>query len=66
VIRLFLNGKKFPQGNIREKKWRCYIHDIIDFLSNSEIIKVLLDIDAETLFQIISILFYPSKPYDLV
>jgi len=28
--------------------------------------KVLLDIDAETLFQTISILFYPSKPFELV
>ncbi len=35
-------------------------------MSNHEIIKVLLDIDAETLFQTIAILFYPSRPYDLV
>lgn len=33
VIRLFIDGKKFPQGNIREKKWRSYIHDVIQFLS---------------------------------
>lgn len=29
IIRLFIDGKKFPQGNIREKKWRSYIHDVI-------------------------------------
>jgi hypothetical protein len=34
VIRLFINGKKFPSGNIQESKWRAYIHDIISFLSS--------------------------------
>ena len=29
AIRLFIDGKKFPQGNIRERKWRSYIHDVI-------------------------------------
>eukprot|EP00347_Sterkiella_histriomuscorum_P024298 403331615 len=65
-IRLFIDGKKFPQGNIREHKWRSYIHDVIQFLSTPEYLKVLLEIDAETLFQVISILFYPSKPFELV
>ena len=34
LIRLFLHGKKFPQGNIKESKWRSYVHDIVQFLSN--------------------------------
>ena len=50
VIRLYLNGKKFPQGNIKESKWRAYIHDIIQFLSNTEILDDLIRIDAETIF----------------
>jgi hypothetical protein len=29
VIRLYLNGKKFPQGNIKANKWRAYVHDIV-------------------------------------
>ena len=29
TIKLFLGGKKFPYGNIKETKWRTYIHDII-------------------------------------
>lgn len=36
AIRLFIDGKKFPQGNIRERKWRSYIHDVIQFLSTQE------------------------------
>ena len=66
VIRLFIDGKKFPQGNIREKKWRSYIHDVIQFLETPEYLKVLLEVDAESFFRVISILFYPSKPFDLV
>jgi len=66
IIRLFLDGKKFPQGNIREKKWRTYIHDVIQFLSTPEFLRVLLEIDAGSFFQVISILFYQSKPFELV
>ena len=50
VIRLFLNGRKFPQGKIRTKKWRTYIHDIMELLKTQTILKVLLDIDAESFF----------------
>ena len=50
IIKLFLNGKKFPQGEIKDTKWNCYIHDLIEFLSNVDILKVLLDIDPETFF----------------
>ena len=67
MIRLYLNGKKFPQGNIKEAKWRAYVHDIVQFLSSTEILFDLVCMDAETLFQVMSILFMrTSKPYDLV
>jgi len=29
VIKLFINGKKFPYGTIREHKWRVYVNDIV-------------------------------------
>ena len=38
VIKLFLGGKKFPTGNIKESKWRIYIHDIIQFISTKDIL----------------------------
>jgi hypothetical protein len=67
LIRLFLLGKRFPQGNIKEAKWRSYIHDIVQFLSNPQILKDLATIDAENLFQVIDIIFMKnSKPYELV
>jgi hypothetical protein len=34
LIRLYLYGKKFPQGNIMEHKWRAFVHDIVQFLSS--------------------------------
>lgn len=61
-----MDGKKFPQGNIREKKWRTYVHDVIQFLSTPEFLRVLLEIDAASFFQVIAILFYPSKPFELM
>lgn len=60
VIRLFLNGKKFPHGNIEEAKWRKYVHEIVDCVTQRNILLDLLAIDAEAYFQIISVLFYPG------
>lgn len=61
IINLFLDGRKFPSGRIREGMWRAYIHDILEFLSSTEYLKTLLYIDPESVFQIISVIFYPSK-----
>lgn len=67
VLQLFINGKKFPQGYIQEPKWRAYVHDIISFLSSPQILRDLMLIDAETLFQVISVLFMRnSRPYQIV
>ncbi len=70
TLNLFIDGRKFPAGSIREKMWNAYLHDIIEFLANQEYLKILLSIDAESVFQIISILFYPSEdnygPYELL
>ena len=33
AIRLFLNGKKFPSGNIPEKLWRSYVLELVDCIS---------------------------------
>ena len=69
ILNLFIDGKKFPSGTIREAKWRAYIHDIIEFLTNLDYLKTLLSIDAESVFQMISVLFSPTGvkgPYELV
>ena len=37
----------------------------MELLKTSTILKVLLDIDAESFFQTIAVVFYKSKPYEL-
>jgi hypothetical protein len=50
VLHLFIDGKKFPSGKIKTSMWRAYIQDIIEFISNQEYLKMLLNIDAESVF----------------
>jgi hypothetical protein len=66
VIRLFLNGKKFPHGNIPQRRWKNYVHEIVDCISQKNIMLDLLYIDAEAFFQIISILFYKGMVFDFI
>lgn len=33
VIRLFLQGKKFPTGTLSSFKWRMYVFDIVRFIT---------------------------------
>lgn len=37
-LSLFLNGKKFPQGNMKEKRWRQYVSDIVEYITNESIL----------------------------
>lgn len=66
VIRLFLNGKKFPQGNIPTQQWRRQVHEIVDCITSKNVMLDLLCIDAEAYFQLISILFYRGKVFDFI
>jgi hypothetical protein len=69
IVNMFLDGRKFPTGRIRESMWRAYLHDIIEFLSNQEYLKTLLSIDPESVFQMIAVLFKPSGsqgPFELI
>jgi hypothetical protein len=62
-----MHGKKYPHGSIKETKWRSYVHDIVQFMSNPEILKDLASIDAITLFDIITVIFNPnSRLYELI
>jgi hypothetical protein len=46
VIRLFLEGKKFPTGNLTIFKWRMYIFDIVRFITTKQFLKWFLEFDA--------------------
>lgn len=49
-MKLFIHGKKFPDGILKEKKWRAYINDVVEFIYEKEILKMLLNIDSEAFF----------------
>ena len=66
IIKLFLHGKKFPLGTLRESKWKVYVTEVVSFISVKENLKMLLNIDSEIFFQIISIVFYQGKQFEFV
>lgn len=53
VIKLFMDGKKFPYGYIHEKKWKAYVHDLVSTIFTKVMLEMLVTIDAEVFFQII-------------
>jgi hypothetical protein len=62
IIKIFLEGKMFPYGNLSQEKWRIHVYDICHVISNEEFFNELLQFDAEQFFKVISKLFY-GHPY---
>ena len=50
IMYLFLNGKNFPQGSIEDENWRTYVHDIMQFISEKDILKNIIQIDCDLFF----------------
>lgn len=50
VIRLLINGKRFPQGKIETKRWDLYVIELANRLSKEDIMVELLKIDSEAFF----------------
>lgn len=50
AIRLFLNGKRFPFGNIPVFRWKSYIFELVSLISNENIMRDLLYIDSAAYF----------------
>lgn len=42
---MFLNGKRFPYGDLTEQQHRQHVHDIVNFISTDEYLTELLDFD---------------------
>lgn len=66
AIRLFLNGKQFPSGNIPLPKWKAYVFELINLITNENIMPDLLIIDSAAYFQIVSILFYEGPVFNFI
>jgi hypothetical protein len=66
AIRLLLNGRTFPHGTIHLKRWKSYVVELALGLTKPDILIELLKIDAEAVFQILSIWFYKGKVFEFI
>lgn len=66
VISLFIEGKKFPSGSLSSFKWRCYIYDIVRFLTNERFLSFFFDFDSHTFFDILKKLFLEHEPFEFI
>jgi hypothetical protein len=66
VITLFIEGKKFPSGSLSAFKWRCYIYDIVRFLTNDKFMSWFLDFDPHSYFHVLQKLYHEPEPYEYI
>lgn len=65
IMQMFLEGKRFPYGELTEKQWRYHVYDILNFVSAEEYLTELLDFDPDMFFRVIAKLFR-QKPWQFV
>ena len=66
VTSLFIEGKKFPTGNLSSFKWRCYVYDIVRFLTNEKFMGYFLEFDPHSFFKVVRRLFLDEAPYEYI
>lgn len=66
ILSLFLQGKKFPSGNLDDSQFKAHTLNIVDFVSNEETLALLLDFDPEAFFQTVVCLFSGRPWYYLI
>ena len=54
---MFLEGKSFPTGVLPIDKQRQHVYDIVNFLTNEDFLKELLDFDTDQFFKVIVKIF---------
>lgn len=57
VMKMFLEGKKFPQGTLSSFKWRIYVYDIVRFATNQQFLEWFLAFDPDCFFKLMKTLF---------
>ena len=67
TTRYFLLGKKVPRGLFTNSQWHILCHDVLDFVTQPDMIELFVRIDAAAYFQIISIAFNnPSAQFTAI
>jgi hypothetical protein len=62
IIRLFIDGKSFPNGYLPPDKHRIHIYDIVNFITNDFVLDELLQFDCDQFFKVSAKLFY-GQPF---
>ena len=65
IVQMFLEGKRFPYGELTEQQWRYHVYDILNFVSAEEYLTELLDFDPDMFFRVIAKLFR-QKPWQFI
>lgn len=65
-MKMFLEGKKFPQGTLSSFKWRIYVYDIVRFATNQQFLEWFLAFDPDCFFKLMKTLFLDQEPYEYI
>ena len=57
---------KIPTGSLSAFKWRCYIYDIVRFLTNDKFMSWFLDFDPHAYFNVLQKLYQEPEPYEYI
>ena len=66
IIRLFMQGKMFPSGNLSSFKWQMYVFDIVRFITTPQFLKWFLRFDPKCFFKLITPLFTENEPFNYI
>jgi hypothetical protein len=59
---MFLQGKKFPYGDLTAAQYKQHVYNIVHFVTTDEYLTQMLDFDSEEFFKIIGGL-YKGMPW---
>ena len=54
---MFLEGKKFPYGNLSESQWQQHVYQIVTFITDDLYLDDVFMFDPEQFFKVIARLF---------
>jgi hypothetical protein len=57
LIKMLVEGRKFPNGKLSSEQHKYYIRDIIEFIRKGDILIMLLQFDSKTAFKVIELMF---------
>ena len=63
---MFIEGKKFPHGQLSPFKWRIYVYDIVKFVTNERFMFWFIDFDPDCYFQLMKLLFTQQEVYEFL